>query len=375
MINIMKNICKILFKRKSFIITTIILPIVLIFVFALLYGGNSSFKVGIINNDEGFLGKDLKSKIEKIDAVEVIDINKDENYLTNLVFHKYEMILTIDKNFTKDIINGKGSNVKVKAISMGEMESIMELIINSQIKSYDELYKNISSKNIEPKEILKAFNEGKPNYEIINNKKVKTSINTSLGVIIYLIFVSAGMSCGFLLEDEKQGTKARIFMANIHEKTYFGAVITIFFLLSSITSVEYYIVCNILGYNFGFENKWILLLLMLLVTLLAVVFNIMLTSIIKNKSTLTLISTSILVPVFMLSGAFWSFDFMGKTLQKVGNALPIRWFLLAVEKLQMGQNIKSIFPIILALVLLTIFLFFLSIFFTRNKIVLIKEYQ
>lgn len=285
------------------------------------------------------------------------------------------MILTIDKNFTKDIINGKGSNVKVKAISMGEMESIMELIINSQIKSYDELYKNISSKNIEPKEILKAFNEGKPNYEIINNKKVKTSINTSLGVIIYLIFVSAGMSCGFLLEDEKQGTKARIFMANIHEKTYFGAVITIFFLLSSITSVEYYIVCNILGYNFGFENKWILLLLMLLVTLLAVVFNIMLTSIIKNKSTLTLISTSILVPVFMLSGAFWSFDFMGKTLQKVGNALPIRWFLLAVEKLQMGQNIESIFPIILALVLLTIFLFFLSIFFTRNKIVLIKEYQ
>lgn len=375
MINIMKNICKILFKRKSFIITTIILPIVLIFVFALLYGGNSSFKVGIINNDEGFLGKDLKSKIEKINAVEVIDINKDENYLTNLVFHKYEIILTIDKNFTKDIINGKGSNVKVKAISMGEMESIMELIINSQIKSYDELYKNISSKNIEPKEILKAFNEGKPNYEIINNKKVKTSINTSLGVIIYLIFVSAGMSCGFLLEDEKQGTKARIFMANIHEKTYFGAVITIFFLLTSITSVEYYIVCNILGYNFGFENKWILLLLMLLVTLLAVVFNIMLTSIIKNKSTLTLISTSILVPVFMLSGAFWSFDFMGKTLQKVGNALPIRWFLLAVEKLQMGQNIESIFPIILALVLLTIFLFFLSIFFTRNKIVLIKEYQ
>ncbi|MBS6600948.1 MAG: ABC transporter permease [Clostridium sp.] len=375
MINIMKNICKILFKRKSFIITTIILPIVLIFVFALLYGGNSSFKVGIINNDEGFLGKDLKSKIEKIDAVEVIDINKDENYLTNLVFHKYEIILTIDKNFTKDIINGKGSNVKVKAISMGEMESIMELIINSQIKSYDELYKNILSKDIEPEEILRTFNEGKPNYEIINNKKIKTSINTSLGVIIYLIFVSAGMSCGFLLEDEKQGTKARIFMANIHEKTYFGAVITIFFLLSSITSVEYYIVCNILGYNFGFENKWILLLLMLLVTLLAVVFNIMLTSIIKNKSTLTLISTSILVPVFMLSGAFWSFDFMGKTLQKVGNALPIRWFLLAVEKLQMGQNIESIFPIILALVLLTIFLFFLSIFFTRNKIVLIKEYQ
>lgn len=375
MVKIMKNICKILFKRKSFIITTIILPIVLIFVFAALYEGNSTFKVGIINNDESFLGEALEDKIKSIDAVEVVNINKNDNYLTDLVFHKYEMILTIDKDFTDNIINGKESTVGIKGISNSEMQAIMELIINSEVKSYDEIYKNISSENINPKEILKSFNEGKPEYKIINNEEKKTSINTSLGIIVYLIFVSAGVTCSFLLEDEKQGTRDRILMGNIDEKSYFGAVITIFFLLSSISSVEYYVVCNILDYNFGFENNWILLILMLLVTLLAVVFNIMLTSIIKNKSTLTLISTSISVPIFMLSGAFWDFEFMGETLQKVGNALPIRWFLLAVEKLQMGENINSIVPIILALILFIIFLFLLSIFFTKNKIILIKEHQ
>lgn len=375
MFKIMKNICKILFKRKSFIITTIILPIVLIFVFAALYEGNSTFKVGIINNDESFLGEALEDKIKSIDAVEVVNINKNDNYLTDLVFHKYEMILIIDKDFTDNIINGKENTIGIKAISNSEMQAIMELIINSEVKSYDEIYKNISSENINPKEILKNFNEGKPDYKIINNKEKKTSINTSLGVILYLIFVSAGVTCSFLLEDERHGTRDRILMGNIDEKSYFGAVISIFFLLSSISSIEYYIVCNILDYNFGFENKWILLLLMLLVTLLAVVFNIMLTSIIKNKSTLTLISTSISVPIFMLSGAFWDFNFMGETLQKVGNALPIRWFLLAIEKLQMGENINSIVPIILALILFIIFLFLLSIFFTKNKIILIKEHQ
>ena len=375
MFKIMKNICKILFKRKSFIITTIILPIVLIFVFAALYEGNSTFKVGIINNDASFLGEALEDKIKSIDAVEIVNINKNDNYLTDLVFHKYEMILTIDKDFTDNIINGKGSTVGIKAISNSEMQAIMELIINNEVKSYDEIYKNISSENINPKEILKSFNEGKPEYKIINNEEKKTSINTSLGIIVYLIFVSAGVTCSFLLEDERHGTRDRILMGNIDEKSYFGAVISIFFLLSSISSIEYYVVCNILDYNFGFENNWILLILMLLVTLLAVVFNIMLTSIIKNKSTLTLISTSILVPIFMLSGAFWDFDFMGEGLQKVGNALPIRWFLLAIEKLQMGQNINSIVPIILALILFIIFLFLLSIFFTKNKIILIKEHQ
>lgn len=375
MFKIMKNICKILFKRKSFIITTIILPIVLIFVFAALYEGNSTFKVGIINNDESFLGEALEDKIKSIDAVEVVNINKNDNYLTDLVFHKYEMILIIDKDFTDNIINGKENTIGIKAISNSEMQAIMELIINSEVKSYNEIYKNISSENINHKEILKSFNEGKPDYKIINNKERRTSINTSLGIIVYLIFVSAGVTCSFLLEDERHGTRDRILMGNIDEKSYFGAVISIFFLLSSISSVEYYVVCNILDYNFGFENKWILLLLMLLVTLLAVVFNIMLTSIIKNKSTLTLISTSISVPIFMLSGAFWDFNLMGEPLQKVGNALPIRWFLLGIEKLQMGENINSIVPIILALILFIIFLFLLSIFFTKNKIILIKEHQ
>ena len=252
MFKIMKNICKILFKRKSFIITTIILPIVLIFVFAALYEGNSTFKVGIINNDESFLGEALEDKIKSIDAVEVVNINKNDNYLTDLVFHKYEMILIIDKDFTDNIINGKESTIGIKAISNSEMQAIMELIINSEVKSYDEIYKNISSENINPKEILKNFNEGKPDYKIINNKEKKTSINTSLGVILYLIFVSAGVTCSFLLEDERHGTRDRILMGNIDEKSYFGAVIIIFFLLSSISSIEYYIVCNILDYNFGF---------------------------------------------------------------------------------------------------------------------------
>ena len=189
MLKIMKNICKILFKRKSFIITTIILPIVLIFVFAALYERSSTFKVGILNNDASFLGEALEDKIKSIDAVEIVNINKNDNYLTDLVFHKYEMILTIDKDFTDNIINGKESTIGIKAISNSEMQAIMELIINSEVKSYDEIYKNISSENINPKEILKNFNEGKPDYKIINNKEKKTSINTSLGVILYIIFV------------------------------------------------------------------------------------------------------------------------------------------------------------------------------------------
>ena len=63
MINIMKNTARILFKRKSFFITTFILPILIILGFTSLYSANSSISVGIINNDKGAFGEEIVNKL------------------------------------------------------------------------------------------------------------------------------------------------------------------------------------------------------------------------------------------------------------------------------------------------------------------------
>ncbi|MDD6794461.1 MAG: ABC transporter permease, partial [Clostridiaceae bacterium] len=67
------------------------------------------------------------------------------------------------------------------------------------------------------------------------------------------------------------------------------------------------------------------------------------------------------------------FDMMGETLQKIGNMLPPRWIFIAVENLQKGQEISSVAPMIIGMVAISVVTFLLSIFFTRNKIVLVKE--
>jgi ABC-2 type transport system permease protein len=108
-------------------------------------------------------------------------------------------------------------------------------------------------------------------------------------------------------------------------------------------------------------------------SLLAVLFSIMIASVVKSKSTFTLINSAMTVPIFMLSGCFWDYGMMSEGLRKIGDALPPRWIILAVEKLQGGEAATAILPMVGGILLVAILFFLLSIFFTRNKMVLVKD--
>lgn len=373
MLNIIKNTCKILFKRKGFIFITFILPVILIFAFASLYSSTATMNVAIINNDKGALGKALEERLVDVKGVKILEVDEDESLISDLIFYKYEMVITINEDFTKDIINEKKPQLKNKALMQGENQQIINSVINSQVNDFVNLSKNIDIKDEEIDDVLEKYMDSKPNYKIVGQEEEKGNINYSVGIIFYLIFMSAGLSCKFLLEDEREGTKDRVLMSKVSEKTYYGGLSIILFILSSIPAIEYFIVCKALNYEFGFEKTYLLLVLLLITVLLAILFNILISTIVKSNTAFTMISTTLTVPIFMLSGAFWPYDMMGESLKRIGSVLPPRWFFLAIEKLQEGETIIQILPEMGKLLTLSLALFLLSVFFTRKKIVLIKE--
>ena len=79
------------------------------------------------------------------------------------------------------------------------------------------------------------------------------------------------------------------------------------------------------------------------------------------------------MPIFMLSGAFWPFEFMSETIQKIGKCMPTRWIMELLQKLQNNEGVASIAPYALGVLLVGICLFLASIFFTKNKIILVKN--
>lgn len=373
MINIMKNVSKILLKRKGFFISSIVLPLVLVLFFSVLNSGSSTYGVAIINNDKGELGEVIEKRLQDMDVVKVTKLEDDTRYKEKLIFHRFEMVITINEDFTDSIINGDVSKINIKTISSTDMEPTITNIINNEVKGIATICSNVSVKDVGLSQVLKIFNESKPSYEVETFEKKNVSILASLGIICYLIFVVAGNSCSFLLEDEREGTKMRVLMGNISENKYFGGLSIVFFMLTAIPAIEYFLVGYFLKYEFGFENKILLLLLILVFVLFAVMFSIMITALIKKKTVVSLVTSTFSVVMFMLSGAFWPFESMSTGMQKVGAIFPPRWIYVAIEKLQRGADFKGILPIIVTFMVLNIFLFLLCIFFTRNKIVLVKE--
>ena len=373
MLNIMKNTLKILVKRKGFVLATFILPIFAVLFFSVVYSSNSSLKVAFINNDKGILGDVIKDTVKEIDSIDITEVSNKENKIENLIFNKYSIIITIDKDYTEKTINGDISKIKVKSIGENEIKTILEGVIENKSSTLNTLCKNIDGNKVGIDKIIKTYNESKP--KVIINKKTEDngSINNSLGFIIYLISISSALSVVFLLEDEKLRTKDRILMSKISEKGYLASMGILFFLLTSIPAIEYYFTCKIFNYEFGFKNTYLLLIMMLFMVLLFVVFSIFISSIVKKKNVFNLINTCATLPVFMLGGCFWSFDIMSDKLQKIGNALPTRWFLSAVEKLQQGKGVSAILPNMAGILLLTVFFFLLSIYFSKKKIVLVNE--
>ena len=62
----------------------------------------------------------------------------------------------------------------------------------------------------------------------------------------------------------------------------------------------------------------------------------------------------------MLSGVFWDFDIMEKSLQKVGNLMPTRWVYVCIEKLQQNNNLSEINMYLVAMMVFSMGLFLIS---------------
>lgn len=372
MLSIMKVISKILFKRKGFLLTTFVLPIALIIIVTAIESGNSSYNIGIINKDEGLFGTVIVDRLKDSEFVNLTEL-KEGDYTEDLIYHKYEIIFTIDDDFTDKIINGELSQIKYKALSEEENTLIIKNMIEGQVSSLATICNNLDVEKEGIDRVIDSFKDSKPDFIELDKVERKSKVSNSLGLIFYVIFTAASFSCVFLLEDERLGTKNRTIMGKISEREYYGAHILVYLILGSIPAIEYYALCNICDLELGFENKRLLLLITLAVSMLAVTFNVFITSIVKNKGVFSLVSSCFTIPMFMLSGCFWPYDMMSEKLQKIGNIFPTRWLMLAFENLQKGESFINIIPNIVAIILLSLLFFLLSVYCTKNKRVLVKN--
>ncbi|MGL5085995.1 MAG: ABC transporter permease [Clostridium sp.] len=368
MLKVLLNTFKILMKKKSFLFLAIILPGILTIVFSYVLGQESQYRVGIINNDNGVISESILEKIKVIEGTKIEEIEgiKDGDEDSLLAGNELDLVIIVNKDFTENILGGKEDTINIKSVNEVDIKYVLVQIINSETNNLQALAKLAGGDKVKFEELQKEYNNNMPEYKLSEKKENVVSVMSSIGIIIMMILTAGQVMARFIIDDEVNGTKARTILSGVTEKSYYTGVLTIFYICSSLTSVLYYIMCKIFGFNFGLENDIYFLLILLLVNLLSVTFNLCIVSCVKNPSLAANISILFITPTSMLSGSFWDFKMMPDYMQKIGNICPQRWAIGAIEKLQAGEGLIDVAPMLISLVMLSLGLFLLSIFFASK---------
>lgn len=365
MLKVLLNTFKIVMKKKSFIFIAIVLPAILTMVFSYVLGQDVQYGIGVIDNDKGIVSESIIDKIKNVDSIKVQEIEGgSEDSL--LAGNELDLVIVVNEDFTENILAGKEDVINVKSVADMDIKYVLVGILNSESSNLQSLAKLSNGNEEKFKELLDDYNKNMPEYKLSENKEQVVSVMSSIGIVIMMILTAGQIMARFIIDDEVNGTKARTLLSGVSEKGYYAGVLIVFYVCSALTSIIYYSICKVLGFNFGMDNSIYFLLILLLVNLLAVTFNLSIVSCVRNPALAANIGVLIITPTSMLSGSFWDFKMMPDFMQKIGNICPQRWAIGAIEKLQSGGSLMDVAPMLLSLIILSIGLFLLSIFFSSK---------
>ena len=359
LIKLILNTVKLLMKKKSYILIGIIMPAFIVVFFSFEFGTEYKYKVGIVDKDKSYASNEIIKSIDNLEDIETTKV-KEKDYNILLITQQIEVAVIIDKGFEDNLLNFKEQDINIKSIKHNDVESSISQLINLKCEDLS-MVASLSEKNINKfKEMNLEYNDQLASLSLNKIEQNIPKIQNTIGLMIFTIFIVAGNIASFLIEDEENKTKMRILSSGINKWKYYISMIFIFYIMTMLTTGVYYIVSKILNIDYGMEKSSYFLIVMAVFNLIAISFNLCIVSFTKSRYASTIINILIVVPCCMLSGVFWDFDIMEKSLQKVGNLMPTRWVYVCIETLQQNNNLSEINMYLVAMMIFSMGLFLIS---------------
>lgn len=359
LIRLIINTMKLLIKNKSYILLGIILPAFIIIFFSFEFGGQYKFKVGIIDNDKSYASREITKTIDSLEDIQSMEI-KEEDYEILLITQQIEMAIIIDNHFQDNLLNSQNNEIKIKSINESDIKSVVQTMIELKCEDLSMISK-LSNRDISRfKVLIQEYNDQITKLSLNDIDEKGPKIESSLGMIIFFIFIISGNIVNFLIEDEEKKTKIRILSSGVSKWKYYTSLIFVFYVMSSITILIYYFLAKIFNIDFGMKDSINFLVVMLSLNLVALSFNLCIVTFTRSRYASGIVNILIMVPCCMLSGVFWDFSMMPKNLQEIGKYIPTRWVYICIENLQNNNNINSINIYLNSMIILSMILFMIS---------------
>ncbi|MBC7960924.1 MAG: ABC transporter permease [Vallitaleaceae bacterium] len=367
---IAQNILKRVFKSPKSIFALIILPVIVIsiIVFALKDMEIEQPGIGVVNMDVGEMSNQLIQFIDKQNFQ--VELLSEDDYEQGVKTKKVSFGIRIPADFSQSIQAGRQTTVDLYYLQKNYSLSSFEQLINtfilqlyekekyvqtialktstSEAELYDQLNAQIERQpmNVQTQLVqeIMATDEGAvANEQSDISDANQTSVSgPAIGFSIMFMMVLIFTVIGTILEDKKNLTLARMFVAPVREWEIIMGNLLGSLVLGLCQLVPLVIVIKF-AYKINDFYTVLRLFVILLCFLIAVIgIGIGFSGLIKNSFTPTMLVATVITPSCILGGCFIPSFMMPDFLNKMGNLVPQKWVLSAIEKVFAGGSLGSV---------------------------------
>lgn len=330
---IFRNCMRRILGKKVNLAFMLIIPIVLNILIISINVRDIKYNIGIIDNDKSEYTEMFIEYLKKDSNVTILEDSADVESL--ILESKHDIIFSIPENFAENLIAQKAEDMDSFYMDGSNAVEPIELKVASYISASREMAK--ASKGNES-----TFYDGltdymKSHYQV-KHSNFDSSITEEVGMAVdtmgYLAFDIAflmAFATTLVLEDKLLGIYRRIHVTPLKEIQYYAQNLLSYTLVALIQiSVVVFVLPKMVDISYG-ENTLGVVGICTCFAGVCIALGLIISKFSKTNLVANALVTIIELPMLMLGGCLWPSEIMPDTLQKIGEFMPSRWFLLAIE--------------------------------------------
>ncbi|MDQ0271474.1 ABC transporter permease [Cytobacillus purgationiresistens] len=375
---LMQNALRVIFKNKKNVLIYIFGPVISVMIAVAAYGDwtGSELRIGVVNEDGGYIANDTVSffstiknvKVEKLDQTEMKD---------KIISGSVDTVVVFENGFTESIEAGNPKNIQLISIKGAEVTAFIESYLYQYLGNILMISEQIEGKDIGFRKIYDQYKQssfGVHAHSVEDTSKHSMMTVRTMGFLIIIMFLSAGTLSSMILKEKENRTYFRLIATPITSKQYVTSntlVNTLFMIFQVILTIV------LMTQLFKIELRFPIYEMIIVMSLFAVVTvggSLCIVAFSKTSSAASAIQNVIITPTCMLSGCFFPIEIMPESVQRLANFFPQKWVLETVSSLQQGAAFTSLYMnyLILAAFALTFFLIAVYKFSRRTDITIFK---
>jgi len=316
-------------------------------------------KIGIIDNDNSILSKDLKSYLTDKLHYEIMENFTYDEYSTELIEKHISVIIEVPKDFYNQSSLGNMPELIITTLDDYENAAFVQSYLNSYMSSIHILSDNAGGNKA-------IFDQLFHNYQLENTEITQTSATTvdkkaiadqggflqSIGFFMMFIFAISLVLTYMIQDDRLSGVFQRIQVTPVKPIQYIigSALFGIFVCFVMVSIYCGYI--KIMDINTGMPFA-LVVTIMSLFSLFTVGFSLAIALFFQTKNAVTSIVIGFSTIGCILGGAYFPLEMSPPSLQNLARILPQFWFMDTCRSLQANAN-ANVLPNLIVLSLFTV---------------------